>query len=117
MTRVAKYIPVEAIGTQLTLQNLLLASKQKPDAALALAVVIFVVCLAAIPFYLIYASRPDKMAISNIIISMVAFMLWCYATPGSLFAQMHIQNNVVAAILLFVFTMAAGLWAPQQTTV
>ena len=138
-SRLAKYIPAEATGGYVALDNLA-RTLPKPEPAQSVAesaigsvgplaavpqallglplwpTLIFIACLMFAPLYVWQVARREKNAAwaPQAVIATVAFAIWAYAVHGALFEFGPIKHNpTVAGILLILFSMSIALYQPR----
>ena len=117
--RVAKYIPAEFVAAYLAADKII-----KPDgdwskiaapeqnATLALGAFAFVVLLILNGLYLWWRGKRERTPYkSQLGISSVAFLLWAFALPGTLFLPVY--SPKWSAVLLIIFSAAAGAFEPS----
>ncbi len=112
--RVAKYVPAEIIAAYLTLLPLVLSGTD-PDTGRRTAYLAIILSIGVIftPLYLWRFPGTKRIKVFHLIISTLAFVVWAYSIPEGLFGDVGIYDRVGAAILLVVFTLASGLFAPS----
>jgi hypothetical protein len=116
-TRVAKYIPAEVVGAYLAVQNILhnTAGTCRVPSAWWYALYAFFVVIT--PVYLYSQRTKGEPYILNLIIGTIAFVVWSYAltdcTKFGIFFAFY--SSDAAAVILIVFSLAAGLVQPQPT--
>lgn len=113
--RVAKYVPAEIIATYLTLLSFVLAGTDADsDRRILFLGIIFLVGLIFTPLYIRSLPGITKVKRYHYFLSTAAFVFWAYSIPGGFFDDLGIYDQVAAAILLAIFTLASGLTAPTE---
>lgn len=113
--RIAKYVPSEIIAAYLALLPVVLAGTDADTTKrTVLLAVILAVGLVFTPLYLRRFEGSSKVKKYHLVISTAAFLVWSYSIQGGLFDDVGIYDHVVAAILLTIFTLASGLFAPTE---
>jgi hypothetical protein len=121
--RVAKYIPGEILSAYLAVNGILAQVAQGPDPLRILVhFAVFVFLLGLTPIYFRLIARPGEPTKTQIVMSMLAFVVWVYNLGGP-FAAVYptyvsapIHMPWLGAILLIIFTVVSGLVAPQEGT-
>ena len=130
MDRIAKYIPSEVVAGYMSLDRLLIPSPEVARAPGALASVdpalaklmpylpmgVFVLALIFTPLYIMQVARrsgPGTPWITQAVLSTLAFIVWAYATQGSVFSHNELYSNTIAGALVIVFSLASGLFTPS----
>ncbi|MCJ2091001.1 hypothetical protein MKK67_00530 [Methylobacterium sp. J-072] len=125
-TRIVKYIPTEVISFNLAadksvqaLQSstgdsiFVTASKSAPG---LLTGAVFLVCLFGLPFYYKAAADRGQPIGINVTISMAAFILWSYATDGSMWNSFGLKlfDPSIASLSILIFTFIVGFVVPGK---
>jgi hypothetical protein len=113
--RIAKYVPAEVIAAYLTLLPIVLGGSD-PDThrRTILLAVIFGLGVLFTPAYLWRFRAQGNAKLYHFVISTLAFVIWAYSIPEGLFDDVGAYDKVIAPILLVVFTLVSGLFAPDQ---
>jgi hypothetical protein len=113
--RVAKYVPAEVIAAYLALLPVVIqGTSTDSDERTVFLAVIFGVGIIFTPLYLWRFPGESAVKKYQLVISSLAFLAWSYSIPEGLFDDIGIYNRVAAAIILAVFTLASGLFAPTK---
>lgn len=115
LDRVAKYVPTEIVAGYIALNGAatgLPGTWQFPGLG-----GIFLICLILTPVYLYYAAKPGQPKRLQITISVIAFVIWAYAVGGAsgFFGAnaLNWHNAALASILLVLFSLISGAFAPK----
>lgn len=112
--RVAKYIPAEVLAAYVAILNLLATMTDPAEAtqrrwACAGA---FVLGVAGTWLWLRRFPAQAEDLNRHIAVAVVAFIVWAYAFPLGLFAELGWYQPAFAGIALIVFSLASGLIKP-----
>ena len=106
LEKIAKLIPSEVIAGYITLIGLLVAVKNL-ELRVVFYAIAFVLCLVLTPIYLNYQSDPGKPKKIHLCVSMVAFVVWAYATSG-LQVTPQLYDPAIASFTLVAFSLISG---------
>jgi hypothetical protein len=120
LERVAKYVPGEVLAFFIVINAILnqVVQTSGKDAlmagipVMAVAQVMFFVCLALVPLFVWYVREKGDAWVINAAVSTVAFPFWAYAIGATAFSE-HWDGNL-AAITLATFTVVSGLISPRN---
>jgi hypothetical protein len=104
--RLFKYIPAELVAGYIFVLGVMKQLTDK-NAEIILQWILFVVFCILTPLYLWRIQKVSK--IRQHIISLLSFIMWCFALGGP-FALYEWYNPVYGAVLLPVFTLIVAIW-------
>ena len=115
LERTAKYIPGEIIAGYLGI-NGILASVSTDQGSLRQLVYVmtFLLCLALTPVYFNRIAKQGEPRRLQMILSTIAFLVWAYSL-GGVFTAFGIHIPWLGSILLIVFTLVSGAFAPRPS--
>jgi len=113
--RVAKYVPAEVIAAYLALWGIVLSGTEADtDRRTILLGVIFGIGVIFTPLYLWRFPGDLEVKKFHVVLSTLAFVLWCYSIRGGFLDDIGLYDSVVASILLVTFSLASGFAAPTE---
>ena len=104
LERVAKYVPAEIIAAYISASGAATAAQN----ARALLILIFVICVICTPLYVTRFTNTKKESWTNSIMAVLAFVVWAYATGGSLFTHLGWYDAPTASVVLVLFSLMSG---------
>lgn len=123
-TRLVKYIPAELISFNLAADKTIQALAKSSDPTVfselsqhypaVLPLIVFVLSAVALPFYYKAASDQDQPLFVNVVISLIAFTLWSYATEGRMWdaTGLKLFDPSIASFAILAFTFIVGFIVP-----
>lgn len=104
MTKLAKYIPGEIIAAYVAIDGII---KSATKFSGGVYWIVFLALLVLTPLYIwrVTTEPPKKAAISQIVVSTIAFFVWVFALGGP-FASLGWYLPVYGAVLLVIYTAA-----------
>jgi hypothetical protein len=112
LERIAKYVPAEVIAAYVMASGFAEMAKRGKIALLA---IIFCVCLACTPIYILQWTKKRSERIANGIVSTLAFLAWSYAY-GGLFREIGIYDSAYASVGVILVTLISGAVVPKMIT-
>lgn len=111
--KVVKYIPADIVAAWVAVNGLIQSASGAPNTALLwVAFVVGVILTAAWTWK--QTSAPNKPpAITQIVISTVAFIVWVFAMGGP-FQSLGFYQPLYGSLLLILYTLVVGLINPPE---
>ena len=108
-TRLLKYIPAEVVAVYVFVEGLI---KQSSDTSSiqTLLWIVFVATFILTPLYLWRVQKVQKWV--QLVVSTIAFAVWVFSLGGP-FAMLAWYKAIYGAVLLPLFTFAAGILEPE----
>lgn len=114
LERAAQYVPAEVLGAYLGITALVESGTDADTNGRTWGLLVaFIVGIIFTPLYLNKMAEAGKPKLMHLVIATLAFGLWSYGMKG-LWDDIGIYNAVVAGIVLIVFTLVSGLFAPTE---
>ena len=124
-TRIIKYIPAEVIAFYLAADKLSLSSTNTHPTAVtklieqfnttypwAFGLTVFLIAFIGTSIYSYVQSDKGQVWKANALISTVAFVVWAYASQGSVFERAGVYYPEFASFFIVFFTFLSGLLVP-----
>ncbi|NTU97539.1 MAG: hypothetical protein HGA62_06980 [Chlorobiaceae bacterium] len=114
--RVAKYVPAEVLAFYTAAVQLIMTKEGDENTLFRLwaFAVIGVIAWAGTPLYLsMFSSNPKERGVNQIMAS-IAFIIWAYAYPAGLFAELNFHEPVIAGLVLMVFSFVSAFIQPKE---
>lgn len=114
--RVAKYVPAEVLAFYLSAVQLIMTKQGAEHATFRTALfgVVGVIALVGTPLYLgLFAKSPKEKRV-NQLMATSAFIVWAYAFPSGVFAELGWHEPVIAGLLLLLWSFISGLVQPRE---
>jgi hypothetical protein len=114
LDRVIKYIPSEIVGAWIALTGIIASAAAGPTTVVLW--VVFAIGVILTPIYIWrQTSEPGKKAaITQIVISACAFIVWVFALGGP-FAGLGFYQPWLGSVVLIVFTLIVGAVIPPES--
>lgn len=107
LDKVARLVPTEIVAGYLAMIGFL-GSFENVSIRIWASLGIFSFCLVLTPLYFYALSEKGRPKIVHLAVSTAAFVIWAYATTGSIVSP-QIYHPSVAGILLVAFSLISGL--------
>jgi CDP-diglyceride synthetase len=127
-TRIVKYVPAEVIAFYMAADKLFSEVKPPTEGNVIATIIfhhtwyfslaVFVIGLIAVPLYLKATSDQGQAWGVHAAVSVVAFIIWTYASQGTVYNYEKLQfyTPQLAGLLILVFTLLAGFIVPGGST-
>ena len=114
--RVAKFVPAEVLAFYSCSVQLIM-TKTGPangDFRLWAFSIVGVIGWVVTPIWLGTFSTDPATRRPNQIMGFVAFLVWAYAYPAGVFAELRLYDPVIGGIALLTFTLMSGFFQPRR---
>lgn len=118
--KLMKYIPSEIVGAWIAIQGILASGNQEAelvDSNQNISLWFILIFLLILTFFYIKQQTYDenkKTAIKQIIISVIAFLIWAYAIGGEPFLSLEFYDSRYGAVLMILYTLTIPLVTLNQ---
>jgi len=115
--RVAKYVPAEVIAAYLTALPIVISGTPAHSTRRTVWLgLIFAFGIIFTPLYVWRFPSETEVKVYHYVLSTAAFVIWSYSIRGGFLDDRGLYDAVGAALILIVFTLISGLFAPTATT-